>query len=246
MGIYIDNKATPVGFCLRRFLTHRITELILVVCAAACLLKFLNGISLGRFSWLIVPAGLVLASVLPSALRALKTRQVSLLHRDVACVLGLHLNHWRYSLLLLSLTCLLCFPLLMGLLWLLTALGLALPLIPVIQKGTWLTWILYQFLYVAVAEEIFFRGFILGNLLRIRPSGFSSCPWRWQLITVIVSAALFALIHVFLSENLLSGLTFFPGLILGWLFVRTRSLLAPILFHALANIFYALLPLIMA
>jgi len=245
LEIYIDNKAAPVGFCLRRFLTHRLTELILVVCAAACLLKFLSGISFGCLSWLIFPAGLVLASVLPSTLRALKIRQVSSLQHDLACVLGLHLNHWRYSFLLLSLTCLVLFPLLMGLFWLLTVFGLTIPLVPVVQKGTWLTWILYQLLYVAVAEEIFFRGFILGNLLRLRPYGFSSCPWRWQMIVVLISASIFALIHVFLSENLLSGLTFFPGLILGWLFVRTRSLLAPILFHALANIFYALLPLIL-
>ena len=35
--------------------------------------------------------------------------------------------------------------------------------------------------------------------------------------------------------------TFFPGLLLGWMYLRTRSLLAPIIFHALANTAYALI-----
>jgi membrane protease YdiL (CAAX protease family) len=34
--------------------------------------------------------------------------------------------------------------------------------------------------------------------------------------------------------------TFLPGLVLAWLFIRTRALLAPILFHGLANVSYGL------
>jgi len=40
---------------------------------------------------------------------------------------------------------------------------------------------------------------------------------------------------------MVSAVTFLPGLILGWLFIRTGSLLAPILFHGLANTFYCML-----
>ncbi len=39
----------------------------------------------------------------------------------------------------------------------------------------------------------------------------------------------------------ISILTFLPGLLMAWLFVRTRSLLAPILFHGLANVSYGIM-----
>ena len=35
--------------------------------------------------------------------------------------------------------------------------------------------------------------------------------------------------------------TFFPGVVLGWLFIRTEGLLASMLFHGSANVFYVLL-----
>jgi hypothetical protein len=59
-------------------------------------------------------------------------------------------------------------------------------------------------------------------------------------MTVLISAILFALAHWFVVGSPIAVLTFFPGLALGWLFLRTRSLLAPILFHGLANTFYAI------
>jgi len=54
----------------------------------------------------------------------------------------------------------------------------------------------------------------------------------------MLSAAFFAIAHAMVYGQLISVLTFLPGLILGWLFVQTRSLLAPILFHGLANTWY--------
>jgi len=36
-------------------------------------------------------------------------------------------------------------------------------------------------------------------------------------------------------------MTFLPGRVLGWLFIRTKSLLAPVLFHGLANTCYCLM-----
>ncbi len=43
-----------------------------------------------------------------------------------------------------------------------------------------------------------------------------------------------------------AALTFLPGLLLGWLFLRTGSLLSPILFHGLANVSYAVMALTLA
>ncbi|MBW7992570.1 MAG: CPBP family intramembrane metalloprotease [Planctomycetes bacterium] len=53
-------------------------------------------------------------------------------------------------------------------------------------------------------------------------------------------------IQCFSADSIVQGriillLTFLPGLVLGWLFIRTKSLLAPILFHGLANTCYCLM-----
>ena len=53
-----------------------------------------------------------------------------------------------------------------------------------------------------------------------------------------VCAACFVAAHVIIQGQIVSVLTFLPGLVLGWLFIRTKSLLAPILFHGLANVCY--------
>jgi len=57
---------------------------------------------------------------------------------------------------------------------------------------------------------------------------------------VILSALVFAAAHIVILSSLSGVFTFFPGLIFGWLFLRTRSLLAPVLFHGLANVCYCL------
>ena len=66
------------------------------------------------------------------------------------------------------------------------------------------------------------------------------------MIAIVVSATCFALAHVIVQGRMVCLLTFFPGLLLAWLFVRTRTLLAPILFHGLANIAYGLMALSLA
>ncbi len=56
-----------------------------------------------------------------------------------------------------------------------------------------------------------------------------------QLMSIIISAVIFAMFHSVLLGDVILIVAFFPGLILGWLFVKTGSLLAPIFFHGLAN-----------
>jgi hypothetical protein len=67
-------------------------------------------------------------------------------------------------------------------------------------------------------------------------------PW----IAIGISAACFALAHVIVQGRLTAVLTFVPGLILAWLFFRTGTLLAPILFHGLANVSYAMMAMTLA
>jgi len=197
-------------------------------------MSFLKDIFIGRMGWLIFPAVLVVAALLPAVIRGEKFGGISLSPVKIG-----------YSLKLLVVSCLVVFPAAFGGLLLLRFFGMGLPLIPVIEKGSWINWILYQFMYVAVAEEFFFRRYVLGNLLQLETNLSAKYTRLWQWITIVISAAAFALAHVILLENILSVLTFFPALAMGWLFVRTRSLLAPILFHGLANTFYAVTAMIL-
>ncbi len=73
---------------------------------------------------------------------------------------------------------------------------------------------------VAVAEETFFRGFMMRKLNNVAVS------------------LLFALPHVILYQNFVSVLTFFPSLIFGWVYLRSGSILAPIIFHWVFNLSY--------
>nr|WP_029681615.1 type II CAAX endopeptidase family protein [Picosynechococcus sp. NKBG15041c] len=71
-------------------------------------------------------------------------------------------------------------------------------------------------------EEIMFRGFLLPSLTRYMP------VWG----SIILSAFLFAIAHMSLSE-VLPLMTL--GIILGFVYVKSRNLLAPMLLHSLWN-----------
>ena len=99
-------------------------------------------------------------------------------------------------------------------------------------------WLFYEFMYVAVAEEVFFRGYLQGNVLRVLGGHNDGDHRPHNLMAIVVSAACFAVAHVAVQGQLAPVVTFVPGLVLGWLFIRTQSLLAPILFHGIANAAY--------
>ncbi len=85
-----------------------------------------------------------------------------------------------------------------------------------------------QLFGVSLPEEIFFRGFLqvtLGNNFR----------------GIVVVSFLFAVAHLpatFFSGDFYAPLTFFPSLIMGFLYLRTSSVVPPAIFHFLANVIY--------
>jgi uncharacterized protein len=96
--------------------------------------------------------------------------------------------------------------------------------------------IVSQLFFVALPEEVFFRGYLqekLGN----------------NLMGVFIVSLLFGLGH-FITLCVASGfiggictqsvLTFFPSLIMGYLYARTGTLWGSIIFHFLSNIVYIL------
>ena len=94
---------------------------------------------------------------------------------------------------------------------------------------------LVQLIVVALPEELFFRGCLLHLLEKAIP------PKRrilgggigWALI---ISAAMFALIHLPKDGDPRALATFFPGLWFGWMRSATGSILAPTIAHASSNV----------
>jgi sodium transport system permease protein len=90
-------------------------------------------------------------------------------------------------------------------------------------------WILLCMAFVpALAEEVFFRGFLLGSLRTVQPARSA----------VLASAAVFGLFHVVVTDSLLIE-RFLPstflGLVLGWIAVRAGSIWPGVALHATHN-----------
>jgi len=88
--------------------------------------------------------------------------------------------------------------------------------------------LIYQFFAVSFAEEVFFRGFlqeVLGNTFK----------------GVVVVSILFWAAHLpalFFRGDLYAPLTFFPSLVMGFLYKRTSNVLPSTLFHFFANVLF--------
>jgi membrane protease YdiL (CAAX protease family) len=96
-----------------------------------------------------------------------------------------------------------------------------------------INYLLFQLLWVSFPEEVFFRGFLqhsLGNTLR----------------AVIVVSLLFSLAHlprVIFYGDWIIFLSFFPSLIMGYLYKRTSNILPSVIFHFSANLSYGIIAL---
>jgi len=179
--------------------------------------------------WLLNPIVLVAAAFVPTTLRRRRFADFGLTGPQIL-----------RSLAVLGWTCLALFPLVLAGLWVLNSYDLGVPLQPSLpqEKGL-IGWVFYQFMYVAMAEEVFFRGYVQSNIMRLAGPATGDLSGRREWVIIVLSAACFAIGHLVVQGQAVSLLTFLPGLVLGWLFIRTKSLLAPILFHGLANICYA-------
>jgi uncharacterized protein len=94
---------------------------------------------------------------------------------------------------------------------------------------------LVQLIVVALPEELFFRGFLLGLLEKRFP------PKRRLLgggigLALVLSSIAFGLIHIPKQGDPSTVATLFPGLLFGWMRSATGSILAPTLVHGASNI----------
>jgi membrane protease YdiL (CAAX protease family) len=95
--------------------------------------------------------------------------------------------------------------------------------------------IITQFLVVAIAEELYFRGYLQERLTRIWPPTrrIFGVPFGWA---IVVSAAVFALGH-FVGEYRPDRLgPFFPALVFGLLRQRTQTIVGAAAYHAFCNL----------
>ena len=94
---------------------------------------------------------------------------------------------------------------------------------------------LAQVVVVAFPEELFFRGYVMGRLEDALPPTrrLWGAPVGWALV---LQAVLFGLGHVLVTLDPLMFTRAVPGLLFGWLFARTRSVLAGTIFHAACNL----------
>jgi len=203
-------------------------EIVGVTVVTILLIKLLRNSFNGRGDWFLAPFLLIVAAVVPTLLRKRSFAEI-----------GLRVGRLGLILRVLCATCVIVFPLLFAGILLLKHFEVPLPLCPVIPEKRWFSWLAYQFMYVAVAEEMFFRGYFQSNVLRLLTMSVQKNRAFLELIGIIVSATVFAISHSVLLGSVMPIITFFPGLIFGWLLVKTKSLLAPVLFHGSANVCYA-------
>lgn len=94
---------------------------------------------------------------------------------------------------------------------------------------------LTHLIVVALPEEFFFRGYLLGRLREAWPGGVRLGGVRLG-PAVLVSSLLFALGHYLVDFVPARMAVFFPALAFAWLRERTGSIAPGVIFHALCNV----------
>ncbi|UCG59176.1 MAG: CPBP family intramembrane metalloprotease [Phycisphaerales bacterium] len=217
--------------CPRRFHIPLLCETVIVTIGTILAIRVLATSPIAHTTWFVAPGVLVAAALIPTLIR-----------KDEFASIGWTTEQIVPAFSILGRTCLVVFPTVFLGMWILKSNELQLPLRPALpQEQGWIAWLLYQFMYIAVAEEVFFRGYLQNNILKLTDALKRRQRRLQGSIAILLSAACFAIAHVVVQGQMVSAVTFLPGLILAWLFIRTKSLLAPILFHGLANTTYCVM-----
>lgn len=99
---------------------------------------------------------------------------------------------------------------------------------------------LVQLLVVALPEEMFYRGFVQTAWARSAPERGITVLGARLGAGFLWTQLLFAAGHLVVLQPWRLG-TFFPGLLFGWLRERTGGIAAPVVLHAVSNVFIATL-----
>lgn len=88
--------------------------------------------------------------------------------------------------------------------------------------------LLIGFIVGAVAEEVFYRGFLQTRLIAIFKKNFY--------FSIILTNTFFAFAHFVGTNNPSRLLTFFPGLLFSYLAFKGKTLTGAVIFHILCNL----------
>lgn len=99
-----------------------------------------------------------------------------------------------------------------------------------------LKWFFIFLVGVALPEEFFFRGFIQGRLNLVFEKKFKIFRVRFG-YGLLISSILFMLIHIPQDISVVRFLTFFPGLLFGFLREKYGSIFPSVIIHAMSNTF---------
>jgi membrane protease YdiL (CAAX protease family) len=97
---------------------------------------------------------------------------------------------------------------------------------------------LISILCAAFFEELYFRGFLFGQIFRFTQWGF--------ILSIIIGAILFGMVHLYQGTGLneiigIFMITFLGGILYGWVFVEWNyNLWVPIFLHLLMNLSWGL------
>lgn len=95
--------------------------------------------------------------------------------------------------------------------------------------------LVYMVAFVGIGEEVLFRGLVQRDMTNL-------LGWKWGLLG---ASLMFGVMHLTWRSIPELGFTFLGGILLGYLYYRTRSLTAPIIAHGVGNtILVAVMPYI--
>ncbi len=100
------------------------------------------------------------------------------------------------------------------------------PAFPTFEVKYLLRDMVYMFGFVGLGEELLFRGLVQRDLTK-------ALGWKWG---IVLASVLFAVMHLTWRSVPELFFVFFAALILGYLYYRTRSLVAPIVMHGTGNV----------
>ncbi len=111
--------------------------------------------------------------------------------------------------------------------------------VPHAYQGTWPQSILkligYHLFFVAIPEEMFYRGYLQARLDELWGTPWrifgAQLGWGW-----LATCAIFALGHSIVQVQWWHFAIFFPSLMFGWMRARSGHVVAGALFHAACNV----------
>lgn len=100
------------------------------------------------------------------------------------------------------------------------------PAFPNFEIGYLLRDLVYMVFFVGLGEELLFRGLVQRDLTK-------AFGWKWG---VALASLMFAVMHLTWRSVPEVVFVFFAGMLLGYLYYKTKSLVAPIMAHGIGNV----------